>query len=177
LQLTAIGIFSDVTTQNLTESVSWISADNTIAVVSNTPGSQGLVTGEGVRSAAITATLNGISGSTTVTVTAATLVSIEIVPPVSSIPNGTTEQLTATGTLSDKTTQDFTNQVSWTSADNTIAQVSDAAGTKGLVTGVNLGPTTGVGSTAITATLAGISGSTTVTVTAPTLTSIHKSPP
>jgi trimeric autotransporter adhesin len=165
-QLTATGNYSDGTTQDLTDQVSWTSGNDAIEQVSNVPGTQGLVTGLAVGSTSITAELNGVSGSTTVTVIAATLTSITITPPDPSVASGTTEQLTATGNYSDKTTQDLTIQVSWTSSDETIAQVSNVPGTQGLVTGL------AVGSTSTTAELNGVSGSTTVTVTAPTLTSM-----
>ncbi|MGO9606457.1 MAG: beta strand repeat-containing protein [Candidatus Binataceae bacterium] len=170
-QLTATGNFTDGSTQDLTNQVSWTSADNSIAQVSNVSGGEGLVTGINLGNTTIMATLNGIVGSATVTVSAATLSSITITVPVATIAKGTTTQLTATGNFTDGSTQDLTNLVGWTSADNTIAQVSDAVGSKGLVTGINLGTTT------IMATLNGIVGSATVTVSAATLTSITITPP
>jgi len=114
----------------------------------------------------ITATQAGVSGATTVTVTPATLVSIAITPSNPSIANGTSVQLTATGTFSDGSTQDLTTSVSWTSEDTTIATPHPG----GLATG------TGVGMTTITATQAGVSGSTTITVTSAVLTSIEITP-
>jgi hypothetical protein len=171
VQLTATGIFSDQTTENLTAEVSWTSADNAIAEVSDIPDTQGLVTGVGVGNTSITATLNGVQGSTTVTVTAATLTAITIAPPDPSIPKGTTVRLTATGNFSDGTTEDLTAEVFWTSSDESIEQVDNGKLNGGLVTGL------GVGSATTTATLNGIPGSTTVTVTAATLTSIVVTPP
>ena len=169
IQLFAIGTFSDGTTQDLTSQVSGTSSNPGI-VVPNPSVAKGLVTGTAVGSTVITATLNGIQGSTTVTVTSAVLTSITITPPNPSIAKGTTVQLIATGNYTDGSTQDLTSQVSWTSGDNTIAQVSGALGTIGLVTGLNMG------STSIAATLNGISGSTTVMVTVPTLVSIIVTP-
>ncbi len=165
-RLTANGIFSDGTTQDLTAFVTWASSAGSIATVSNTAGSQGLVMGSGVGSATITATQAGVSGATAVTVTAAVLTAITVTPSKPSIANGTTEQLTAIGAFSDGTTQDLTSQASWTSSANPIATVSS----RGLVTG------TGVGSATITATQAGVSGATTVTVTAAVLTSLTVTP-
>ncbi len=169
-QLIATGDFSDGTTQNLTAFVTWVSSAPSLATVSNAPGSQGLVTGSGVGSATITATLEGVSGTTTVTVTPAVLASIVITPPNPSLAKGTSEQLTATGTFSDGTTQDFTASASWISSSDTIATVANTVN-PGLVTG------TGVGSATITATLEGVSGTTTVTVTPAVLTSIVVTPP
>ena len=171
VQLTATGIFSDASTQDLTQSVSWTSSDQTKVVVSNAPGSQGSATATGVGSATITATQAGVSGTAAVTVTAATLTSITITPPGVSLAKGTSQQLTATGTFTDQSTQDLTRLVSWTSSDSTIAAVSNAPGSRGLVTG------TGAGSAAITAGLAGITGSASVMVTAAVLTSITITPP
>jgi trimeric autotransporter adhesin len=170
LQLTATGTFNDGTTENLTTQVSWTSGDNAIAQVSDVLGRQGLLTVLSTGSTSISATLNGIHRSITVTVTAPTLTSLTITPPALSIAKGTTIRETATCDFSDGTTQDCTGQVSWTSADNTIAQASDAAGSKGLVTGL------GVGSTAITVTLSGIEGSTTITVTPAVLTALIITP-
>ncbi len=170
-QLTATGNFTDGSAEDLTSQVGWTSADNSIAQVSNVSGSAGLVTGIKVGATTIMATLNGIVGSATVTVSAATLTSITITGPVDTIAKGTTAQLTATGNFTDGSTQDLTNQVGWTSADNSIAQVSNFSGSEGLVTGINLGNTT------ISATLNGIVGSATVTVSAATLSSITITPP
>jgi hypothetical protein len=108
--------------------------------------------------------------ATTLTVTAPILLSITVAPANSSIANGTTVRLTATGHFSDFTSQNLTNQASWTSADDTIAQVSDVLTSKGLVTGI------GVGNTSIVATLDGVHGPATVIVTPPILLSITITP-
>src|SRR5215831_15066198 len=130
LQLTATGIFSDGSTQNLTASVSWTSSSNAIATVS----SSGLVTGVAVGSATITAVQAGgfgvVSATTTVTVTNAVLTSITITPANSSIAAGTSEQLKATGNFSDGTTQDLTAFVTWASSAPPVT-VSNAAGSQG----------------------------------------------
>ena len=171
LQLTATGNLSDGTTQDLTNQVSWTSASSSIASVSNAPPTQGLITGTSQGSSAITATLNGIQGSTTVTVTAATLSSITITPPTASLAQGTSVQLNATGTFSDGTTQDLTQQANWTAANSAVAQVSDTQATAGLVTGLLQGSTT------INASYGGVRGSASVTVTPATLSSITITPP
>ena len=44
-QFTATGIYSDLSTRDLTDSVTWSSSASATATVSNTPGSQGLATG------------------------------------------------------------------------------------------------------------------------------------
>jgi hypothetical protein len=103
VQLAAQGNFSDGSVEDLTNQVTWSAANSAIAPVSNTAGTMGLVTGLSVGKTPETATLNGVSGSTKVTVSAATLTSITITAtaPVDSIAKGTTFQLTATCTFSD----------------------------------------------------------------------------
>jgi uncharacterized protein YjdB len=164
-QITATGNFSDGTTQDLTTSVTWASSVP-LATVSNAAGSQGLVMGSGKGIATISATLGTVSGATMITVTNAVLTSIAVAPANSSIANGTTERLTATGFYSDGSTQDLTTQVSWASSSDMMATVSGV----GLVTG------TGVGSPTMTATFAGVSGSAAVTVTTAVLTSLTVTP-
>ena len=131
-QLTATGVFSDGTTQDLTLSASWTSTPASLATVDP----NGLLTGTGVGSVSVTATQGAVSGSGTVTITPAVLTSITITPPNPSIANGTSVQLTATGTFSDGTTQDLTGSASWTSAPMTgLATVAP----NGLVTGTAVG--------------------------------------
>ena len=166
VQLTATGIFSDGSTQNLTNSASWTSSSTSVATVNST----GLVTGASVGSATITAIQSGgfgeVSATTTVTVTSATLTSITITPANSSIAMGTSEQLKATGNFSDGTTQDLTAFVTWTSSNTALVTVSNTAGSQGLAMGI------GAGSATITAALGAVSGTTTLTVTSATLTAI-----
>ncbi len=169
-QLTATGIFSDNTRQDLTASVTWSAADATIADVSNAAGSNGLSTSLAVGSTLIRATSGAISGRATLTVTSATLDSIEVTPANPSIAFGTTKQLTATGIFSDNTRQDLTTSVTWTSSDAAVAAVSNTAGSNGLATSV------APGSALITATTGTVSGQTTLTVTSAALVSIEVTP-
>ncbi len=170
-QFTAIGTFADNTTQDITNSVVWSLSDNSIATISNTAGSRGLATGVAVGSTSIIATSGSVSGSTTLTVTAAALVSITVTPPNPSIAKGTHQQFTAIGNFTDNTTKDITNSVVWSPSDNSIATISNTEGSRGLATGV------AAGSTGIIATFGSVSGSATLTVTAATLASITVTPP
>jgi trimeric autotransporter adhesin len=169
-QFTATGIYSDNTIQDITASVSWSSSSTTVATISNTAGSNGLATAIAAGSTAITATSGGVSGSTTLTVTSATLVSVQVAPINPSIASGTIRQFVATGIYSDNTIQDMTASVTWSSSSPAVATVSNTAGTNGLATAI------AGGSTTITATSGVISGSTTLTVTSATLASIQVSP-
>jgi DNA-binding beta-propeller fold protein YncE/urocanate hydratase len=169
-QYVATGIYSDNSTQNLTSAVVWTSSTPATASVSNAAGSVGLATGTGAGSTTIEAQLGNVSGSTSLTVTNATLVSIAVTPAKPTIANGTREQFVATGTYSDHSTQNLTASVAWTSGTPAVATVSNASGSDGLASSASQG------STIITATLGGIAGSTTLTVTPATLVSIAVTP-
>jgi hypothetical protein len=80
-----------------------------VATVSDASGSQWLATTVGVGATTVTATSGSISGSTTLTVTPAALLSIAVAPGSASIPLGATQQFSATGTYSDGTTKDLSS--------------------------------------------------------------------
>ncbi|MBX3463410.1 MAG: Ig-like domain-containing protein [Planctomycetes bacterium] len=67
---TAVGTFSDSTTQDLTAAVTWSSSAVGVAVVSNAGGSEGLAASVGTGTTTITAVHpgSGVSGGTTLTV-------------------------------------------------------------------------------------------------------------
>ena len=64
LQFAAIGSYSDNSVQNITAMVVWNSSDPLVATVSNEAGSIGLATAVSKGYCSISATLDGISGST-----------------------------------------------------------------------------------------------------------------
>ncbi|HEX4485081.1 MAG TPA: Ig-like domain-containing protein, partial [Terriglobales bacterium] len=155
-QFTATGTYSDGTTVALT-AVTWSStAGATIT-------SSGLATASAVGAPVIKAASGTISGTSSMTVTPATLVSIAVTPATATIAKGKTQQFTATGTYSDNTTQNLTATAVWTSA-------TGASVTGGLATG------TAVGAPVITATSGAVSGKATLTVQAAALVSIAVTP-
>jgi 6-phosphogluconolactonase (cycloisomerase 2 family) len=149
-QFIAVGTFSDGSRQYLTSSVAWTSDAVGVATISPT----GRATTTGFGTATITATLGGHAASTTLTVTAATLLSITLTPQDFTISQGTGIQFFATGYFSDGTTVNITNLMTWESSAAGVA-VIDA---NGLATSV------APGSTTITATLNGVTSSTTLFV-------------
>jgi len=163
-QFTATGTYNNSTTQDLTSMVSWTSSNPSIASIA---ASSGLATAAAPGPATISASMSGITGTTTLTVTAAAVVSITVTPATPSIANGTTQQFIATGTYTDATTQVITGMATWSSSATAVATVGAATG---LATGLSVGPST------ITASLSGVSGSTTLTVTPATLVSIVVTP-
>src|SRR6185369_12856618 len=136
MQFTAVGTFSDNSSQDLTTTVTWSSSDTTRAAISNAAGTNGTATSLAAGTTTITATSGLISGSTTLTVTPATLQSIAVTPANPSIAIGKFQQFTATGTYSDNSTQDLTTAVTWSSSDTAMAVISNAAGTNGKATAV-----------------------------------------
>jgi 6-phosphogluconolactonase (cycloisomerase 2 family) len=169
-QFTATGVYTDGTTQPLTTAVTW-SSSSPAATISNVAGSQGLATAAAVGTATISAAVDGLTGTATLTVTPATLLSIAVTPANPSIPAGLTQAFVATGTYSDGSTQNLTTAATWTSATPAVATISNAAPTSGTATGV------AAGMSIITATLGNIvSVPITLTVTAAQLVSIAVTP-
>jgi uncharacterized protein YjdB len=79
---------------------------------------------------------------TSYVVGAQTLTSITVDPPMTVIGVGTGEYFSATGNYSDGSTYELTELVTWISTMNGIATVSNANGTRGLVTAVASGSAT-----------------------------------
>jgi hypothetical protein len=139
IQLTATGTYTDNSTQNLTTLVTWASSAGSIATVSNA-GSNGLATSVATGTTIVTAGFGTVnSAPQTLTVTAATLVSIAITPGSSGVAVGDTVQFTATGSYTDSSTQDLTTQVMWASDAPSVATISNVSGTQGLASSLTVG--------------------------------------
>ncbi|HLM80358.1 MAG TPA: Ig-like domain-containing protein, partial [Terriglobales bacterium] len=150
-QLQAIATLSDGRMQDLTAILAWSSTQPGIASVS----SGGLVTALQVGSTTILAGGNGITGSVSLTV--APPIALTIVPSPLSMVLGSSSQLQAMATLSDGTTENMTGTgtVAWSSAQPGIASVNSG----GMATANQVGATT------ILAEAGGVTGSVSVTVT------------
>jgi len=163
-QFHATGLFSDGSTQDLTSTVTWFSSDSGVATIST----GGMATAVTTGLTNVTAKSGAMQASATLAVNNASvgLTSITLSPLVSTLAVHTTQQLTATGTYSDGSSRDLTSNVTWSSSSTAAATVD----LNGLVSGV------AAGTTSITATLNGITQSMTLTITAPTITSISITP-
>jgi len=171
LALKAIGTYQNGTTQDLTAQVAWTVTNNATGSISNAAGSSGQVTGLAVGTTQATATLNGISGSATVNVTQPTLESIAVAPAAPpSVAAGVSQSFTATANYGNGTSVDVTTKVTWSSSNIAVAQISNASGSNGVAATLTQGTST------ITATFGGMSGTATLTVGAPALSSITISP-
>lgn len=169
-QFVATAIYSDNTQQVVTGQATWISSAPTIAQVSTAGGMRGTATGVAAGNATISATYNGMTGSSTLTVSAATLVELDVTPVQSSVSVGTNVSFTATAIFSDNSTQNVTGQATWTSSMPAVAAISTANGSKGQAQAL------ADGSTTISASFGGTTGSTSLTVTQATLTTIQITP-
>jgi len=171
-QLTATGTYTDSSTQNLTATATWASSAPSVASVS-----AGLVscnpnatTGGSATISATGATATGTTtGSTTVTCQAPVLTSVVVSPAPLTLPAAGTAQLTATGIFSSGPSQALSS-VQWSSGTPSVATVSST----GLVT-CNASATVS-GSSIISATSGGVTGSVGVTCQAPQLKSITITP-
>ncbi len=166
----ATAVYDDNSTGDVTQQATWSTGAASILTVVATGANAGLATAVAAGQTTITATVNGISGSTSVTVTAPPLTSITVSPATVTISAGTTSQFKAQGTYSDLSTADLTDSVVWSAGTTTVASVSNAAGTRGLVTAL------AVGTSSVVASLSGVTGTATVTVTAAPLVSIAVTP-
>ena len=157
-QLQAMATLSNGTTQAIT-SVTWQTSQSAIATIN----AQGNVTGMGQGVTQVSAAYQGMTAGTTVTVGPPALVSITIAPSQSSLPVGESEQLTATGNLSNGTVQNLTQSATWSSSTAAIASVSAAGNVVAITTGA----------VTITAASGSITGSANVTVSPPVVTALN----
>ena len=143
-QFTATGHYSNSTQLNLTTAATWSSLNAGIATISNTSGSKGLaVVTAATGSTIISATVSGITGTTILTSSPVSTMTVTSSVSSSMAP-GTTRQFSAFGTLQDATVQDLTTWATWTSLNSSIAFVSNASGSKGLATAVDAPGSAGI---------------------------------
>lgn len=160
---TAKGTFSNNTTFDLTKDVIWSSTDATVASISNDYASQGIAKALKVGETTITAIFGTFpSESTTLTVTAATLSTIDVIPANSSLLSLSTRTFSASGKFSDGISRDITTDVSWESTVPSVVTLATGNIVKTLTPGV----------ATIKATLGTVSGLSSLKVTGGSLQSI-----
>jgi trimeric autotransporter adhesin len=152
--LQATGSFADGQSLNLTSAVTWTSSSPSVATISNTNESNGVVTGIAPGTTTITAVFAGVSGTATLTVTNATLSSIVVSPANPTISLGASEQFVAKGTFSDGSVLPITYQATWSSSNAAVA----------IITSRGIASSASAGTCTIEASLNGVSGSTNLTV-------------
>jgi hypothetical protein len=131
-QFVATATLADGTTQNVSASVTWIaisppavSGTPPVATISDVLGSSGWATGNAPGTAIIGAVFGGRASLSAVNVTGATLKTLAITPAGTvHVGLGVSQQYQATGTFSDSTTQNLTNQVTWISSVPGVAYIN-----------------------------------------------------
>lgn len=161
-QYAASGHYTDGSVQEVTSSVTWQTSDLSIATIDLEGRVQGL--SEGV--VEVSATLEGISATVSLQVTAAEVLELRLEPVALSLPKGLTRRLTAHALLTDQREVEVSDGVIWGVADSSIASLSLDGVIRGEV----------VGETQVSATLGSLTVSTSVTVGDPVLVGIDLSP-
>jgi hypothetical protein len=169
-QLVATGTYSDASTQNLSTQASWASSDPSVVSVSNAVGSKGLASTLATGTATLTTSAGGFTATAAMTVSQAALSAIDISPAGGKTALGYTRQFIAVGTYTDGTSQVLTTQVTWASSDPLQAFISNAPGSRGVLTPVAAGDIT------VTASWAGVTGATVHSVTPAVLLAVAVSP-
>ena len=154
----ATGIYSDFTTQDLTQSASWSSSKTAIASVNSTLGSKGQVMPLAAGSADIVVSYLGKTGKVAITVTEAKLQAIAVTPATSSLTLGKSTQLQALGTFVGGLQLDITPYVTWLTKPAGVVGISNALGSKGLATAL------GKGNAAVEAIRDGVTGTAAIVV-------------
>ena len=161
IQLVALGTFTDGTTREVNDLVTWSGSDDTKVSVS----SNGVATSLSSGTATVTATAGAISGSANVKVSTAQLVRLAILPYQPATGIGVLQHFVALGTFDDYTTSELVS-VSWSSSDPSMATIT----TDGKATPLNSGSAT------ITASVGAIQASTVLTILPATLLSVTVGP-
>lgn len=159
-QFTATATYNDGSTSDVSSTASWTSSTPAIAAVNKS----GLATAVSSGSTVVMATLSGLKATANLTVLPKTVTAVAVSPTTITIAAGIAQQFTATATYNDGSTANVTSSVLWISSTPTVASINST----GLATGI------ATGSTTITASLSGFSGSAALTVA--TVTALSVSP-
>ena len=141
---------SDGAREDRTADATWVSSDETVAMLRE-PGTFQGVAGGAVQ---ITATLDGRSATADLTVVGGrVLTRVAVAPSSATLEIGATQTLIATAEYRDGSTEEVSDRATWTSSDPSVAEVA-----AGVVTSVADGTTT------ITAAVSGVEGTASITV-------------
>ena len=164
-QFIATAKYSDNSKANVSSSAQWSVGSTLVATVNG----NGLVSAVAAGSTSVTASYQGMSGTASVDVQSIgtpTVKSIAVTPSSSDIAVNANQQFTATATYSDGTTANVSSSAAWSSSVPSVASINAT----GLATGL------AGGSTNVSATFSGVSGTASLTVTAKTITAIAVTP-
>lgn len=137
LQLSAVGVYSDLSTVDLSDSVTWRSQVGTLLQVS----SGGLAEGLAVGSAPVTATLGETVGGTTIEVVDAVVTELSVDVTELRLLPGLRRSLVVTATYSDDSELEVTDQALYESSAPSVATVT-TLGERGQIRALAAGNTT-----------------------------------
>lgn len=169
----AIGTYSDGSTPDITSLAAWSSSASGVATI--TTG--GVVTTLAPGTASVTATLDGINGTTSLKVTGGNLTGITLSTANITLVKDTVTRIAATGTFNNggaAVTRDITGTVTWAVADTAKAAVTTPGGNLAWLSAVAVTPV--LTPTTVTATFGTLTGTTSLAVTAPALQSVTIAP-
>lgn len=149
-RLVATGTYSDLSSKNISQQVSWHSDDVQVASISNNNAESGLLRALNTGQVNVTASLGLVSDQIELEVTNSILTSLIITSPVSQLNVKSSATMVATANYSDASTQNVSSQVNWLSSDVNIASIGNNVADKGKIKGLSIGNVT------ITASLNGI---------------------
>ncbi|MDB2387067.1 DUF1566 domain-containing protein [Shewanella sp.] len=135
--LTAMAIYSDNTSADITKEVTWTYSDNTIVTIQP----DGMLIGEKPGKVDISASKdNAISNVQTFTVTTAVIASVTLTAEQYTVANGESVKLTATAIYSNNTSSNVSQTAAWTFSKQDIASVkNDTNSSDAIFTGKKLG--------------------------------------
>lgn len=151
-QLAVTASYDDGSTADVSNASAFVSATTAVA----TSSSAGLVSGVSGGTSVLTANFGGKVANTTVTVGSAVLSSISVTPASATVAINGSQQFIATANYSDSSTAIISNTVLWSSSSTAIGTVASSGLATGLV----------AGSSTITASAGGKSGTAVLTVSA-----------
>ncbi len=129
VQLVAMAQFSDNSHSDISTVANWSSSNDAIATVSD----NGLVTA--VSAGAVSISVNSENVTQSIQVTVIELSSLSVSPSIKTIAKNTQLQFFVTGINSDNSTEDVTQQVTWSVNDTSLASIDD----KGLLLSLKSG--------------------------------------
>lgn len=161
-------IYSDSTSREVTLESDWTSSEPDAATID----SEGLATTylEWQASISITGTYQGLSASSSLTITGSTPSVLQITPVNPNKPLGTVGNFVATVFFTDGYAEDVSSKATWVSSNTSVVQIS-ASGPNGGSASADK-----IGVSEITATFGDLSETTTATVTSAVLTDLYINP-
>ncbi len=162
---TAIGLYSDGSTREVTLSAQWASQNPAVVSVDETGKALALTQGQ----SRVSASIGEISGSAEIAVVAAVPTSLILEPTSTELPNGLSQPLQARALYSDNSYRVVTAQAVFQSDSPLIAEVSNLEN-RGVVTAHS------VGTANITATFGGLAATSRIVVTGAIVTSLRLEP-